>query len=89
MDFTETDDHTMLRSAVRALAADFGHEYYARCVREDRRPEELWAAAAELGFLSVHLPEEYGGGGAGMSLGGVGNGERATTSRCATAARSA
>ncbi len=67
MDFTETDDHTMLRSAVRALAADFGHEYYARCVREDRRPEELWAAAAELGFLSVHLPEEYGGGGAGIS----------------------
>ena len=67
MDFTETDDHTMLRSAVRALAADFGHKYYARCVREDRRPEELWAAAAELGFLSVHLPEEYGGGGAGIS----------------------
>ena len=29
--------------------------------------DELWQAVADLGFLSVHLPEEYGGGGGGMS----------------------
>ena len=67
MDFEERDDHAMLRQAVGQLASDFGHDYYARCVREDRRPEELWTAAAEQGLLSVHLPEAHGGGGAGIS----------------------
>src|SRR5687767_10865858 len=30
-------------------------------------PRELWDALAEKGYLGVNLPEEYGGGGLGMS----------------------
>ncbi len=29
-------------------------------------PDELWSEAGKLGFIGVNLPEEYGGGGAGM-----------------------
>lgn len=66
MDFTESPEHEMLRAAVRDVAATFGHEYYAEKVRAGERATELWDAIGELGFLGVHLPEEYGGGGAGM-----------------------
>ncbi len=66
MDFSESSEHEMLRAAVRDVAAKFGHEYYAEKVRAGARATELWDAIGELGFLGVHLPEEYGGGGAGM-----------------------
>ncbi|HEY1738204.1 MAG TPA: acyl-CoA dehydrogenase family protein, partial [Acidimicrobiia bacterium] len=66
MDFAPNDDHEMLRAAVLDLAAGFGHDYYARCTREDQRPDELWKAVGDHGFLGVHLPEQYGGGGAGI-----------------------
>jgi alkylation response protein AidB-like acyl-CoA dehydrogenase len=67
MDFLPDDDHEMLRAAVRDLASDYGHDYYARVTREGKRPDELWQAVADHGFLGVHLPEEHGGGGAGIS----------------------
>ena len=67
MEFAESSEHEMLRAAVRDVAGGFGHKYYAEKSRTDGRADELWQAVAELGFLSVHLPEEYGGGGGGMS----------------------
>jgi alkylation response protein AidB-like acyl-CoA dehydrogenase len=36
-------------------------------VAADQPPTELWDALASRGFLGVNLPEEYGGGGLGMS----------------------
>jgi alkylation response protein AidB-like acyl-CoA dehydrogenase len=67
MDFTESPEQEMLRAAVRDVAEKFGHDYFAEQTRTGGRTQELWDAIAELGFLGVHLPEEYGGGGAGMS----------------------
>ena len=67
MDFAETAEHEMLRAAVRDVAAEFGHEYFAEKSRNGEKADELWKAVGELGFLGVHLPEEYGGGGGGMS----------------------
>ena len=67
MDFRETPEQEMLRAAVRDVAEKFGHDYFAAQARTDGRTQELWDAIAELGFLGVHLPEEYGGGGGGMS----------------------
>jgi len=67
MDFAESDEQQMLRAAVRDLAKGFGHEYFAEKSRTGGKAEELWRAVADLGFLGVHLPEEYGGGGGGMS----------------------
>ncbi len=66
MDFAETPEHEMLRAAVRDVAAGFGHDYFAEKSRTDGRATELWDAVGDLGFLGVHLPEEYDGGGGGM-----------------------
>jgi alkylation response protein AidB-like acyl-CoA dehydrogenase len=67
MDFEDPPEHEMLKAAVRNVAAGFGHAYYAEQCRTDGKLDALWDAAAELGFLGVNLPEEYGGGGGGMS----------------------
>jgi alkylation response protein AidB-like acyl-CoA dehydrogenase len=67
MEFTESDEHVMLRQAVAQIAGSFGHEYFHERAVTGGKTEELWQAVAEPGFLSVHLPEEFGGGGGGMS----------------------
>ncbi|MEV5528044.1 acyl-CoA dehydrogenase family protein [Streptomyces prunicolor] len=58
MPTTETNEHKALRAAVSALGKRHGRTY-------DR--EQLWSEAAKLGYLGVNLPEEYGGGGGGIS----------------------
>ena len=67
MDFVETPEHELLRTTVRDLAASFGHDYYAAAVRNGTHTPELWQAVADHGFLGVHLPEEHGGGGGGIT----------------------
>jgi alkylation response protein AidB-like acyl-CoA dehydrogenase len=67
MDFTQSDEHVMLGEAVSAIASKFGHEYYVTKARADERTTELWQAVGEAGFLGVNVPEEYGGGGMGIS----------------------
>ncbi|MCX5198643.1 acyl-CoA/acyl-ACP dehydrogenase [Streptomyces sp. NBC_00249] len=64
---TESEDHKALRTAVAALGRRYGRDYLARVAREGRHPDELWADAAKLGYLGVNLPEEYGGGGGGIT----------------------
>jgi alkylation response protein AidB-like acyl-CoA dehydrogenase len=66
VDFSETFEHEQLRSAVAKVAGQFGHEYFAEQARAGEKTDELWSAMAEHGFLGVHLPEEHGGGGAGI-----------------------
>ena len=66
MNFTETDEQQALRSAVADLAGKYGYEYYTRQARNGGRLTELWQETARLGFIGVNLPEQYGGGGAGM-----------------------
>ncbi|HEV7627043.1 MAG TPA: acyl-CoA dehydrogenase family protein, partial [Streptomyces sp.] len=63
----ETEEQRDLRAAVAALGKRFGREYFTGVVRDGRHTDELWAEAAELGYLGVNLPEEYGGGGSGMT----------------------
>ena len=67
MDFLETEEHLMLRAAVAKLGAEFGHDYYLEQSRSGAKATELWRAAGELGFMGVNLPEQYGGGGQGMT----------------------
>ena len=67
MDFKQSDEHVMLREAVSAIANKFGHEYYVAKARSDGRTTELWDAVGDAGFLGVNVPEEYGGGGGGIT----------------------
>jgi alkylation response protein AidB-like acyl-CoA dehydrogenase len=61
-----SDEERSLRETVYALTSTFGPDYYAKVNAEGRSPHELWDALGERGFLGVHLPEEYGGGGMGL-----------------------
>ena len=67
MDFTQSDEHGMLREAVSTIASKFGHEYYVAKAHANERTEELWKAMGDAGFLGVNVPEEYGGGGMGIT----------------------
>ncbi|QIP85941.1 acyl-CoA dehydrogenase family protein [Streptomyces sp. Tu 2975] len=58
MNAMETQEHKDLREAVAALGRRHGPGF-------DRAT--LWAEAGKLGYLGVNLPEEYGGGGGGIS----------------------
>ena len=64
--FIETEEQQALRKAVAAMAANYGQDYYLEKARAGGHTDELWNEAGKLGFIGVNLPEEYGGGGAGM-----------------------
>ena len=66
MSFIETEEQKALRQAVAAMAANYGQDYYLEKARAGEHTTELWNEAGKLGFIGVNLPEEYGGGGAGM-----------------------
>jgi alkylation response protein AidB-like acyl-CoA dehydrogenase len=66
MDFAESEERVALRAAVRELAGSYGTAYFQGQVRAGGKVDELWSKAGRLGYLGVHLPEEYGGGGAGI-----------------------
>jgi alkylation response protein AidB-like acyl-CoA dehydrogenase len=67
MDFTQTSEHADLRKAVSSIAARFGGAYYARKGAAGEPTTELWEALARHGYIGINLPEEYGGGGAGLT----------------------
>jgi len=64
--FVETEEQQALRKAVAAMTANYGQDYYLEKARAGKHTDELWSEAGKLGFLGVNLPEQYGGGGAGM-----------------------
>jgi alkylation response protein AidB-like acyl-CoA dehydrogenase len=66
VNFTETEEQIALRKAVAELGKRYGHEYTAPRARAREPLTELWQEAGKSGFIGLNIPEEYGGGGAGM-----------------------
>jgi len=66
VNFTETEEQLALRKAAAELGRRYGHAYTAPRARAREPLAELWAEAGQSGFIGVNLPEQYGGGGAGM-----------------------
>lgn len=62
----DTDDHRAIRESVAKICTRYGQQYFLEKSRNDEDITELWAELGQAGLLGVHLPEEYGGGGAGM-----------------------
>src|SRR5690606_35646876 len=62
----DTPEQRLLRQSVGKIAERYGHAYFADRARAGGRVDELWAELGQGGFLGVHLPEEYGGGGGGL-----------------------
>ncbi len=67
MNFDETEEQRMLRSAVSSVAARYGHEYYVDRSRTGKKTDELWDELAAGGYLGVNVPERFGGGGQGIT----------------------
>jgi alkylation response protein AidB-like acyl-CoA dehydrogenase len=62
-----TDEELAIREAVRGIVEGLGPGYPRRCYEADEPPTELWQALGEQGFVGINIPEEWGGGGMGMS----------------------
>jgi alkylation response protein AidB-like acyl-CoA dehydrogenase len=76
-----SEEELTIREAVASICAQFGRDYMRRKVEAGEPASELWDALAAQGFLSVNIPEEYGGGGLGMlELAAVG--EEITAAGC-------
>jgi alkylation response protein AidB-like acyl-CoA dehydrogenase len=67
VDFAESDEQRALRESVATLAGRYGYDYVLAKARSGAKASELWAEAGKAGFLGVAVPEEYGGGGAGIT----------------------
>lgn len=69
MDFTYTDDQKMLKEAARRFLAGAcpNVEWYLEMEKDEKGfTPELWKGMAELGWMGILFPEEYGGIGGGM-----------------------
>ena len=67
MDFDDYPDHAAIRDAVAAITRSFGGSYYTEHAEGRTATDELWAALAQQGFVGINLPEQFGGGGAGLA----------------------
>jgi alkylation response protein AidB-like acyl-CoA dehydrogenase len=63
----ESKDYSEIRAAVRKLCGDFPPEYWRELDRERGYPSEFVAALTRAGYLSVLIPEQYGGAGLPLS----------------------
>src|SRR5512147_2037273 len=61
-----SQSHPEIRESVRKLCDGFPSEYWRSLDRERAYPTAFVQALTEAGFLSVLIPEEYGGSGLGL-----------------------
>lgn len=59
-------DEKELRRAAQDFARGEFYKYALEADRTETFDRQLWEQAAELGFLGLHMPEEYGGAGMGF-----------------------
>ena len=67
MDFAPDEDHLAIIEAVDATCAAFDDQYWSECDIEHRFPWEFYRVMAEGGWVGIAIPEQYGGGGRGIS----------------------
>ncbi|NMO03620.1 acyl-CoA/acyl-ACP dehydrogenase [Gordonia sp. TBRC 11910] len=65
--FTESDTHRAIRDAVGSITEQYGRSYFAEHASAQTPTAELWEELGTAGFIGINLPEEYGGGSAGMT----------------------
>ena len=66
MDFSESQDLSLIRESVVKLCRDFPDDYWERLDREGEFPQDFFNAMAGAGWLGVAIPEQYGGSGKGI-----------------------
>ena len=67
MDFTPNPEHESIREAIGKICARFDDGYWLERDKVGGFPHELHRALADGGWLGICLPQEYCGGGLGIS----------------------
>jgi acyl-CoA dehydrogenase len=67
MNFSPDPDHEAIRAAVDQICARYPDEYWSACDQEHRFPWDFYKDMADAGWVGVAIPEQYGGGGAGIT----------------------
>lgn len=62
-----SDEETAIRDAVRHICAKYPDDHMRRSADRGESMLDVWADLAAGGFVGLNLPEEWGGGGMGMS----------------------
>ena len=60
------DDYAMIRDEVRKLCARYPDEYWRKLDAQRKYPSDFVDALTQAGYLSVLIPEEFGGTGLGL-----------------------
>ena len=67
MEFGTEDTHEAIREGVRRVCSKFDDAYWRRCDAEHEFPWAFYDAMAEGGWVGIAIPEEWGGGGQGIT----------------------
>ena len=62
-----SDEEQAIRASVRGICLGFGEDYPRRCHEAGGRRPSSGRRSSAAGFTGVNIPEEWGGGGLGMS----------------------
>src|SRR5215510_5503973 len=71
MNFSLTPDQMLIRDAVREVCTRFPGKYWRDREANGEYPTQFVMEMTRLGWLSVLIPEEYGGGGQGVTEAGI------------------
>jgi acyl-CoA dehydrogenase len=71
MDLTLSESQKLIQAAVRKLCEAYPEEYWQRLDDLEEYPEEFVNRLTEQGWLSVLIPEKFGGGGLGTTEAGI------------------
>ncbi len=71
MDFSLTAAQLLIRDAVREVCARFPGRYWRELEANGEYPTQFVTEMTRLGWLSVLIPAEYGGGGQGVTEAGI------------------
>jgi acyl-CoA dehydrogenase len=67
MDFGVDGDHEAIRDGVRRVCADFPDTYWRQKDTDHEFPWDFYRAMAGGGWIGIAIPEQYGGGGCGIT----------------------
>lgn len=67
MEFSQSADHEAIRDGIGRLCADFNDEYWSKMDTEHEFPWDFYQRLADGGWVGIAIPEEFGGGGQGIT----------------------
>lgn len=67
MDFAPERDHESIRDGIRRICSDFPDEYWAECDSAHEFPWDFYNKVAKGGWIGIAIPEQFGGGGRGIT----------------------